>query len=161
MLLLMPIILTGLWAGISLGGTLNVTASDDECRIWSNHNHGCDGYSASFAKPKGDDCSSLSEMPNGSPENTRVEVACGTENGSPAAWIEVERDGQVTFFNQNGDKSTCVLNDGHKVGSWCNATDLLTPTTSSSASSTVTSPPFHTDGSVTPQPLLSCACPAV
>lgn len=103
----------------------------------------------------------LSEMPNGSPENTRIEVVCGTENGSPAAWIEVERDGQVTFFNQNGDKSTCVLNDGYKVGSWCNATDLLTPTTSSSASLTVTSPPFHTDSSVTPQPLLSCACPAV
>jgi hypothetical protein len=103
----------------------------------------------------------LSEMPNGSPENTRIEVACGTENGSPAAWIEVERDGQVTFFNQNGDKSTCVLNDGYKVGSWCDATDLLTPTTSSSASSAVTSPPFHTDGSVTPQPLLSCVCPAV
>jgi hypothetical protein len=103
----------------------------------------------------------LSEMPNRSPEDTRIEVACGTENGSPAAWIEVERDGQVTFFNQNGDKSTCVLNDGYKVGSWCNATDLLTPTTSSSASLTATSPPFHTDGSVTPQPLLSCACPAV
>lgn len=103
----------------------------------------------------------LSEMPNGSPENTRIEVACGTENGSPAAWIEVERDGQVTFFNQNGDKSTCALNDGYKVGSWCNATDLLTLTTSSSVSVTVTSPPFHTDGSVTPQPPLSCTCPAV
>ena len=103
----------------------------------------------------------LSEMPNGSPENTRIEVASGTENGSPAAWIEVERDGQVTFFNQNGDKSTCVLNDGYKIRSWCNATDLFAPTTSSSASVIVTSPSFHTDGSVTSQPTLSCACPAV
>jgi hypothetical protein len=25
--------------------------------VWSDHNHGCNGYSASFAKPNGEDCS--------------------------------------------------------------------------------------------------------
>lgn len=103
----------------------------------------------------------LSEIPNGSSVNTRIEVACGTENGAPAAWIEVEHGGQVTFFNQNGDRSSCFLNDGYKVGSWCNATDLLDPTTSSSASVTVTSALLHPDGSATPQPHSSYTCPAV
>jgi hypothetical protein len=105
--------------------------------------------------------SGLNEMPNGTPQNTRIEVACGTENGSRAAWIEVERDGQVTFYNQNGDKSTCFLKDGYKIGSWCNASDLHASTTLSSVSVTATTSAFFdADKSVTPQPTLLCTCPA-
>ena len=44
---------------------------------------------------------------------------CGTEDGSPVAWIQVNHTGLVTFFNENGDSSSCVLNKGLKAGSWC------------------------------------------
>lgn len=33
------------------------TEGETECRVWSQSNHGCSGYSAIFAKRKGKDCS--------------------------------------------------------------------------------------------------------
>ena len=30
---------------------------ENNCRVWSQNNHGCTGYSATFAKLKGKDCS--------------------------------------------------------------------------------------------------------
>ncbi|KAJ5798974.1 uncharacterized protein N7503_006479 [Penicillium pulvis] len=67
---------------------------------------------------------------------------CGTEDGSPAAWIRVNHTGEVTFFNKNGNSSTCVLNQGLKAGSWCTANESEVFTTkffSSSALSTADS----------------------
>lgn len=64
--------------------------------------------------------------------------ACGTEHNSSAAWIEVEQRGRVTFFNKQGDKSTCVLNNGLKLGSRCNVSDLASSTKKSSALATPT-----------------------
>jgi formate-dependent nitrite reductase cytochrome c552 subunit len=49
--------------------------------------------------------------------------ACGTKDGKDVAWILVNQTGEVTFFNQNGDKSGCQLNNDFKTGSWCNTTD--------------------------------------
>lgn len=64
--------------------------------------------------------------------------ACGAEHNSSAVWIEVEQRGRVTFFNTQGDKSTCVLNKGLKLGSRCNVSDLPSSTEKSSALATPT-----------------------
>ncbi|OGE52337.1 hypothetical protein PENARI_c010G02507 [Penicillium arizonense] len=61
---------------------------------------------------------------------------CGTEDGSPAAWIQVNHTGLVTFTNKNGNQASCVLNDGLKTGSWCVATGKWNKTNSPSYSST-------------------------
>ncbi|KAJ5117556.1 hypothetical protein N7448_011188 [Penicillium atrosanguineum] len=98
----------------SRAGTFEVIDYDRQCLIWSNGNYGCTGYSASFAKLDGDDCSKLSEQHSA----FSVDV-CGTADGSPVAWIQVNHAGLVTFSNKNGDSSSCVLNKGLKAGSWC------------------------------------------
>jgi hypothetical protein len=49
-------VLIGFFIRTSFGGALQVIDQDGECLIWSNDNHGCTGYSATFAKPNGDDC---------------------------------------------------------------------------------------------------------
>ncbi|KAJ5917561.1 hypothetical protein N7466_011115 [Penicillium verhagenii] len=54
---------------------------------------------------------------------------CGTEDGSPAAWIQVNHTGLVTFYNRNGNISTCLLNKGLKAGSWCIASETEVFTT--------------------------------
>lgn len=105
-------------------------------------------------------CSGLSEIPNGKPQTTRIEVACDTESGSPATWIKVERNGQVSFYNQNGDKSMWFLKDGYKIGSWCNDSDLHASKTLSSRSVGATSASIDPNKDATPQPTLSCTCHA-
>ncbi|KAF3004648.1 hypothetical protein E8E15_000458 [Penicillium rubens] len=112
--------------------------------MWSNDNYGCTGYSASFGQLDGNDCSKFSEVINGTRQDYSVLSvdACDTENGEPAAWIQVNVTGLVTFSNQGGDESTCTLNDGFKVGSWCSASD--SGVTASTKSLTVTAGPSMT-----------------
>ncbi|KAJ5111899.1 hypothetical protein NUU61_001529 [Penicillium alfredii] len=139
--LLAQAILSGVFIGASLGGSLEVIDQDRQCVIWSNDNHGCTGYSASFAELNGTDCSELNEAVNGTRKDfsaLNVE-ACGTENGKDAAWIMVDLTGEVTFFNQNGDKSGCTLNHGLKAGSWCNASDPKHMTTADLSSASTSS----------------------
>jgi hypothetical protein len=128
----------------SVGSPLQVIDQDGQCVIWSNNNHGCTGYSLSFAKLKGGDCSGkglqttlsslqqyidnfseLSEVVDGRRKDVAIlDVAvCGTENGKPVAWTTVNQTGVVTFHNRSGDKSECTLNNGLKTGSWCNTSD--------------------------------------
>lgn len=128
----------------SVGSALQVIDQDGQCMIWSNNNHGCTGYSSTFAKLKGDDCSGkglqttlsflqqytdnfseLSEVVDGKRKDvaTLNVAVCGTENGKPVAWITVNQTGVVTFHNRNGDKSECTLNNGLKTGSRCNTSD--------------------------------------
>ncbi|KAJ5642305.1 hypothetical protein N7490_006305 [Penicillium lividum] len=102
----------------SRAGIFEVIDYDRQCLIWSNGNYGCTGYSASFAILDGEDCSKLTEQHSA----LSVDI-CGTEDGSPAAWIQVNHTGLVTFFNKNGNSSTCVLNEGLKAGSWCIASE--------------------------------------
>ncbi|KAJ5337440.1 uncharacterized protein N7506_005462 [Penicillium brevicompactum] len=45
--------------------------------------------------------------------------ACGTENNSSAAWVKVKKTGVITFYNFQGDSSTCTLDNGLKHGSRC------------------------------------------
>lgn len=45
---------------------------------------------------------------------------CGAENGQQAAWVNVNRNKSVSFINQQGETSDCVLDNGFKVGSKCN-----------------------------------------
>ncbi|KAJ5938326.1 hypothetical protein N7466_001460 [Penicillium verhagenii] len=117
-------ILVIIHACTSRAGVLEVIDYNRECLIWSNGNYGCTGYSASFALLDGDDCSKLSEKSSA----LSVDV-CGTEDGSPAAWIQVNHTGLVTFYNKNGNISTCVLNKGLKAGSWCIASETEVSTT--------------------------------
>ncbi|KAJ5704447.1 hypothetical protein N7536_000136 [Penicillium majusculum] len=131
-------ILAIIQAGTSHAGTLEVIDHDRQCLIWSTDNFGCTGYSASFGLLDGIDCSKLSEVVNGNRHELnvlKVDV-CGTEDGSPVAWIQVNRTGLVTFSNINGNQSSCVLNDGLKAGSWCITTEKLDKTNSPFYSST-------------------------
>lgn len=81
--------------------------------------------------------------------------ACGTENGQPAAWIVVNDKGLVTFFNQNGDRSACALDNGLKVGSQCSASILSS--TSTSTSSGLPVPASGSTSSVSGPPTTSSA----
>lgn len=136
----------------ALGGALKVIDYDRQCVIWSDDNHGCTGYSASFGLLDGNDCSGelyfyrysigtnegldLSNVTHGiRKEYSKLNVdTCGTENGQPVAWIQVNDNGVVKFHNQNGNKAGCTLDNGLKVGSSCIASNL--PSWSSSLSST-------------------------
>jgi hypothetical protein len=62
--------------------------------------------------------------------------ACGTKRNSSVAWIEVEHTGLVSFFNYQGDKSACTLDNGLKHGSRCIASDTVPSTKASSALTT-------------------------
>lgn len=59
------------------------------------------------------------------------------------AWIDINDNGMVKFYNQNGDEAGCTLDNGFRVGSSCIASDLPSSTsssTSSSASSSASTP---------------------
>ena len=154
-------------AGTSQAGTLEVIDYDGHCLIWSNANYGCTGYSASFGLLGGADCSGkplplkpktainkfieLSEVVKGNrPELNMLNVdVCGTEDGSPVAWIQVNHTGRVTFTNKAGNQASCVLNDGLKTGSWCVTIEKKDKTNSRSYSSTGT-PSTGTPSTSTP-----------
>ncbi|KAJ5152437.1 hypothetical protein N7492_009717, partial [Penicillium capsulatum] len=134
-------VLIGVFVSTSLGGSLEVIDQGRQCVIWSNDSHGCTGYSASFAELNGTDCSELSKVVNGTRKDfsaLNVE-ACGTKNGKDVAWITVNLTGEVTFFNQDGEKSGCTLNHGLKAGSWCNASDPKPMTTTDLSSASISS----------------------
>ncbi|KAJ5751422.1 uncharacterized protein N7511_008387 [Penicillium nucicola] len=80
----------------------------------------------------------LSEVVNGNRHELNVlnVDVCGTEDGLPAAWIQVNHTGLVTFSNKNGNQASCVLNNRLKTGSWCVATGKWNKTNSPSYSST-------------------------
>ena len=86
--------------------------------------------------------SEIIEVVNGARrDSTTSKVdACGTKDGKDLAWILVNQTGEVTFFNRNGDKSGCQLNNGLKAGSWCKATDP-NPVSSKDAVQSSTSSP--------------------
>ncbi|KAJ5235437.1 uncharacterized protein N7469_004605 [Penicillium citrinum] len=133
-------LIVGFFTCKSLGGTLQVIDDNRECKIYSNENHGCTGYSAPFAKLDGDDCSSIFNVKLIIARNPRLSFvdvgACGQLNGKSTAWIEVGRTGEVTFSNQNGDKAKCQLDNGLKTGSLCTAVDTDTLTSASTTTQT-------------------------
>ncbi|KAJ5566723.1 uncharacterized protein N7459_010105 [Penicillium hispanicum] len=114
------------FASVTFAGFLQVIDHDGQCEIWSNNNYGCTGYSESFALLNGADCSDLSKVIDGNRQDYHfLQVdACGTDNEGPVAWIQVDQNGVVTFFNENGDKSACTLGNGLTVGSLCSASVL-------------------------------------
>ncbi|KAJ6038901.1 uncharacterized protein N7446_014181 [Penicillium canescens] len=116
-------ILASAYASGSLGGTLEIIDIDGQCAIWSYDNHGCTGSSEFFSKLDGDDCA--------------------------IAWIEVEHTGLVSFFNYQGDKSACTLDNGLKHGSRCIATDTISSTKASSALTTPRSSSSVSESSLT------------
>ncbi|CAG8092469.1 unnamed protein product [Penicillium salamii] len=120
------VILASAYARASLGGTLEIIDIDKQCAIRSYDNHGCTGSSAFFSQLDGDDCSRLDKVTNSTHPGypMRGSETCGTENDSSAAWVKVEKTGVVTFFNFQGDNSTCTLDNGLKHDSRCTASDL-------------------------------------
>jgi hypothetical protein len=173
-------LLTGVWAHVSFAGSLQVIDHNRHCLIWSDDNYGCTGYSAPFAPLNGDDCSGrqafdgdncqdvtheyqeLSEVTNGIRHEYAVlnVDACGTIDGLPAAWIHVNQTGLVTFSNQDGDQSSCTLDNGLKVGSSCISSDLKyahSPSSSSVSIIGTTSAPVSTTAS-TSVVASTCAC---
>ncbi|KAJ6066953.1 uncharacterized protein N7446_003990, partial [Penicillium canescens] len=80
------------------------TDGENNCRVWSQSNHGCTGYSATFANLKGKDCSSF--IGAGSDDKSVKVDICGTENGEQVAWVTVNQNGTVTFLNREGDTSS-------------------------------------------------------
>lgn len=51
------LLLASVYIRAALGGALKVLDYDRQCVIWSDDNHGCTGYSASFGLLDGDSCS--------------------------------------------------------------------------------------------------------
>lgn len=160
-------ILAMIQAGISQAGTLEVIDHDGKCLIWSNDNYGCTGYSASFGLLDRVDCSGrhpplklktainnsleLSEVVKGNRHELNVLNidVCGREDGSRAAWIQVNHTGLVTFTNKNGNEASCVLNNGLNTGSWCVTVEKRDKTNSPSYSSTSTPSTILTVASLT------------
>ncbi|CAG7933050.1 unnamed protein product [Penicillium olsonii] len=101
----------------SLLAVIHDTDGENNCRVWSQSNHGCTGYSATFAKLKGKDCSSF--IGADSDDKAVTVDICGTENGEQVAWMTVNKNGTVTFLNRQGDTSSCMLENGLKVPSKC------------------------------------------
>ncbi|KAK9847947.1 hypothetical protein MYU51_017435 [Penicillium brevicompactum] len=124
----------------SLGGTLAIIDIDNKCAIWSYDNHGCTGSSAFFSQLDGDDYSRLDKVANSTHPGypMRGAEACGTENNSSAAWVKVKKTGVITFYNFQGDSSTCTLDNGLKHGSRCTPSGLIHSTKSSSTKSSFT-----------------------
>ncbi|CAG7991084.1 unnamed protein product [Penicillium nalgiovense] len=134
------VMLASVYARATLGGTLEIIDIDNKCAIWSYDNHGCTGSSAFFSQLDGDDCSRLDKVANSTHPGypMRGAEACGTENDSSAAWVKVEKTGVITFYNFQGDNSTCTLDNELKHGSRCTASDLIPSTKSSSTESSST-----------------------
>lgn len=146
------LLVASIYIRAALGGALKVIDHDRQCVIWSDDNYGCTGYSASFGLLDGNDCSGkwyfyrysigtnegldLSNVTHGiRKEYSKLNVdTCGMENGQPVAWIQVNDNGVVKFFNQNGNQTGCTLNNGLRVDSSCIPSNL--PSSSSSLSST-------------------------
>jgi hypothetical protein len=156
-----------LFAGAAFGGSLIIINNNGQCMVWSESNYGCTGYSAPFARLDGRDCSSRFNgahgfnfqksqtllgfaMKGSSVKNETVKLdICGKEDGRQVAWVNVKKNGTVSFLNQQGTTATCALDDGFNVGSKCSVTDnslsksatrtsatrqssIVTPTTSQS-----------------------------
>ena len=51
------LLLVSVYIRAALGDTFTVIDYDRQCVIWSDDNHGCTGYSASFGLLDGDSCS--------------------------------------------------------------------------------------------------------
>ncbi|KAJ6118760.1 hypothetical protein N7471_013380 [Penicillium samsonianum] len=125
----------------AFGGTLQVINNNGQCMIWSKDNSGCTGYSKPFGLLNGDDCSKgLSAIVNGARDTfslLNVDI-CGSENGPPAAWVRVEKTGVLSIFNQQGDTSTCILDNGFTVGSSCSPKKEGSALSSTSTSASAT-----------------------
>jgi hypothetical protein len=159
-----------LFADVALSGSLIIINNDGQCMVWSESNYGCTGYSAPFARLDGKNCSSrfndahsfnfqktqnlLDFAMEGilvKNETVKLDI-CGKEHGRQVAWVDVKKDGTVSFLNQQGNTATCTLDDGFNVGSKCSVTangpsqsatrasairqsSIVTPTTSQSGAS--------------------------
>lgn len=55
-------------------------------------------------------------------ETVKLDI-CGKEDGRQVAWVNVKKDGTVSFLNKQGTTATCALDDGFDVGSKCSVTD--------------------------------------
>ncbi|KAJ5117444.1 hypothetical protein N7448_011076 [Penicillium atrosanguineum] len=116
----------GFWVHVSssfaFAGSLLVFSNKGQCRIWSDNNYGCTGYSAPFANLNGaDDCSDLlTNMESNDPNTLKIDT-CRAEDGRQVSWINVNKDSTVSFENQQGDTANCKLNDNLKVGSRCSS----------------------------------------
>ncbi|CAG8303315.1 unnamed protein product [Penicillium salamii] len=111
------------------------TDGEDNCRVWSESNHGCTGYSASFSKLKGMDCSNF--LSAGSDNNSIKVDICGIEDREHVAWVTVSKNGTVTFLNREGDTSSCTLENGLQVFSNCSISNTVSsqsPTSISTSS---------------------------
>ncbi|KAF3003915.1 hypothetical protein E8E15_001065 [Penicillium rubens] len=118
------VMLASAYARASIGGTFEIIDIDNQCAIWSHDNHGCTGSSAFFSQLDGDDCSTLDKVANSTHPGYSMGGAevCGTANSSSAAWVKVEKPGEL------------------KHGSRCTASDLgsFTKSSSTEPSSTLT-----------------------
>ncbi|CAG8218637.1 unnamed protein product [Penicillium salamii] len=159
-------ILVIIHACTSQAGRIEIIDYDRQCLMWSNNNYGCTGYSEPFAVLDGYDCSSrphqlkfiiavnslpeLSDVINGTRRESNVLNidVCGTGNSSPFAWIQMNQTGLVTFYNVNGKRATCVLNNGLKAGSWCVPSEV--DTTNSPSYSSTSTPSTSTPSTSTP-----------
>lgn len=56
-------------------------------------------------------------------EMLKVDI-CGTEDGRQVAWVKVNKDGTVSFLNQEGTTASCSLDNNLKVGSKCSVIDI-------------------------------------
>lgn len=99
-----------------------------------------------------------------SKNSTHIDVpACGQEKGQNVAWIYVSQSGEVIFFNQNGDKAECVLDNGLIKGSSCNAHDAKadasgTPTPRAVTISVSSTSPVSPRKSTSQSAMSTCAC---
>ncbi|KAJ5146603.1 uncharacterized protein N7515_001167, partial [Penicillium bovifimosum] len=112
-----------LFADVAFGGSLIIINNHDQCMVWSESNYGCTGYSSPFARLDGRDCSSFNV--NGTHinnETLKLDI-CGTIDGRQVAWVNVTKDGTVSFLNQQGTIGTCSLDDDFNVGSKCSVTE--------------------------------------
>lgn len=53
-------------------------------------------------------------------EVVKVDI-CGTEDGKQVAWVTVDRNGRVTFLNRQGETSSCILENGLQIPSYCSS----------------------------------------
>ncbi|CAG7990995.1 unnamed protein product [Penicillium salamii] len=123
------------FVGGSYFAVIHDTDGEDNCRVWSDSNHGCTGYSATFAKLKGKDCSRF--ISAGSDDDSMKVDICGTEDREHVAWVTVNKNGTVNFLNREGNTSSCTLENGLQVPSNCsigNTVSSLSPTSISTSS---------------------------
>ncbi|CAG8945131.1 unnamed protein product [Penicillium salamii] len=132
------VMLASAYTQASFGGTLEIINIDNQCVIWSYNNHGCTGSSTFFSQLNRNNCSNKVANSTHSGYPLCGAEACGMENNSSAAWVKVEKPGVITFYNFQGDKLTCTLDNELKHSSWCTASALIPSTKSSSTESAST-----------------------